>query len=608
MDDHARFAVCFWHTLLLAGQRRVRRRHLRSRRGSRRTRIALELAEHKIDAAFEFIDQARRAVLLLPRSRRRARGRRRCARATRCLDRLLERVESAHGSAAASRLLWGTANLFGHPRYAAGAATNPDPEVFAYAAAQVKHCLEATQRLGGANYVLWGGREGYDTLLNTDLRRELDQLGRFLTLVAEHKHRIGFGGTLLIEPKPFEPTKHQYDFDAAAVLRVPAEVRPRARVQAQHRGEPRDARGPRLPARARLRRSPTGSLGSVDANRGDPRLGWDTDQFPNDPREWALAWLEILRGGGLHAGGFNFDAKLRRQSVDATDLFHAHVGGMDAIARGLLAAEAILADGRLERFREERYAAGTTRSAARSSRAARASKISRATCSPTTSSRSPSRGARKCWKTWSPASPDGGFAPPTPRSGHLLRGPSEVPVSSGFSRRSLLRGGAALLAAAPAGISALLARSAQAGRPARGGLARREPLRHARPDARPDHRASAPEPSARLHVSLDLLDRRPDDRRIADPRALRRHGGGAGAARPRGRPGPDPQPREHLRTRDRRPHERTRLRPRRDRPQRHLRRNDDDDLPARPARLDRTEPRRHGRPTARAVRRRGAAG
>jgi xylose isomerase len=270
------------------------------------------------------------------------------------LDRALARVEEAMARTG-KRLLWGTANLFGHPRYAAGAATSPDPEVFAFAAAQVKRCLEATSRLGGANYVLWGGREGYDTLLNTDLRRELDQLGRFLALVAEHKHRIGFPGTLLIEPKPFEPTKHQYDFDCAAVFaflqRYGLAGEYKLNIEVNHA----TLAGHDFPHEIAYAVA-HGIFGSVDANRGDPRLGWDTDQFPNDPLEWALSLREILKGGGIGTGGFNFDAKLRRQSVDPEDLVHAHVGGMDAIARGLLAAEAILADGALDRAVDERYA------------------------------------------------------------------------------------------------------------------------------------------------------------------------------------------------------------------------------------------------------------
>ena len=253
------------------------------------------------------------------------------------------------------KLLWGTANLFSHRRYMAGAATNPDPDVFAYAAAQVTNALEVTHELGGANYVLWGGREGYETLLNTDLSRELDQLGRFLNLVVEHKHRIGFPGTILIEPKPQEPTKHQYDYDVATVFGflkahgLEAEVKVNIEVGhavlAGHSFEHEVALAQGL-----------GIFGSVDANRNDYQSGWDTDQFPNNAAELSLALYHILKGGGLTTGGFNFDAKLRRQSIDPMDLVHAHVGGIDTLAHALKIAAAIFEDGGLEEALAERYA------------------------------------------------------------------------------------------------------------------------------------------------------------------------------------------------------------------------------------------------------------
>jgi xylose isomerase len=253
-------------------------------------------------------------------------------------------------------LLWGTANLFSNPRYQAGAATNPDPEVFAYAAAQVAHCLEATHRLGGHNYVLWGGREGYDTLLNTDLRRELDQLARFLSMVVEHKQRIGFSGTILIEPKPFEPTKHQYDFDVAAVYaflqRYDLADEIKVNIEVNHATLSGHDFAHEIAVAVNA-----GIFGSVDANAGDDRLGWDVDRFPVSAEQMTLGLLEIVRGGGLTTGGLNFDAKLRRQSIDRTDLFHGHIGGMDTMARALLAAVSILEDGELDASREARYAA-----------------------------------------------------------------------------------------------------------------------------------------------------------------------------------------------------------------------------------------------------------
>jgi xylose isomerase len=352
LREHARFAVCFWHTFCWPGSD-VFGAGTFARSWLREGDDPLRLAEQKIDAAFEFFEKLG-APFFCFHDRDVAPEGATLAESNAQLDRLLERVER-HMERTRVGLLWGTANLFGHPRYAAGAATNPDPAVFAYAAAQVMHCLEATHRLGGRNYVLWGGREGYDTLLNTDLRREAEQLGRFLALVAEHKHKIGFRGTLLIEPKPFEPTKHQYDFDCASVYaflqKFGLEKEFKLNIEVNHATlAGHDFQHELAYAVA------NGIFGSIDANRGDARLGWDTDQFPNDPREWALAWLEILRGGGLGSGGINFDAKLRRQSIEAADLFHAHVGGMDTIARGLLAAVAILEDGWLDRFRAERYA------------------------------------------------------------------------------------------------------------------------------------------------------------------------------------------------------------------------------------------------------------
>ena len=270
------------------------------------------------------------------------------------LDRVLERVE-AHMQRTGIRLLWGTANLFSHPRFMAGAATNPDPEVFAYAAGQVKHVLDATHRLGGSNYVLWGGREGYDTLLNTDLGREDAQAGRFLTMVVEHKHKIGFKGTILIEPKPMEPTKHQYDHDVATVYGFLArhgllgEVM--LNIEANHATLAGHSFEHEIATAAAL-----GLLGSVDINRGDPQNGWDTDQFPNNAQDLSLAMLEVLRSGGLGQGGFNFDAKVRRQSIDPEDLLHAHVGGVDTMARAILGAERIMLDGSIDQSRRERYA------------------------------------------------------------------------------------------------------------------------------------------------------------------------------------------------------------------------------------------------------------
>jgi xylose isomerase len=254
------------------------------------------------------------------------------------------------------RLLWGTANLFSHPRYAAGAASNPDPGVFAYAATQVHSALNATHQWGGANYVMWGGREGYDTLLNTDLRRERQQLGRFMRMVVDHKHKIGFKGQLLIEPKPLEPTKHQYDYDSATVygflkdFGLEREIK--LNIEANHATLAGHSFQHEIATAASL-----GIFGSVDANRGDPQNGWDTDQFPNSVEDLTLAMYEILRAGGLGQGGFNFDAKVRRQSIEPVDILHGHVGAIDTLALALKSAARLVESGELERFRTERYAA-----------------------------------------------------------------------------------------------------------------------------------------------------------------------------------------------------------------------------------------------------------
>ncbi|WP_298091892.1 xylose isomerase [uncultured Sphingomonas sp.] len=351
MEDHLRFAACFWHTFcwpgsdVFGGGTFDRPWH----RGANDSAAAAT----KREVAFDFFSKLDipyycfHDVDVMAEAHGVAEHRRLFAEA---VDHL-ERLQASSGR----KLLWGTANLFGHPRFAAGGATNPDPEVFAFGAMQVRDALEATHRLGGANYVLWGGREGYETLHNTDLRRELDNLGRFLTLVVEHKHRIGFKGTILIEPKPHEPTKHQYDFDTATVYgflkRYGLEDEVRVNIEANHATLAGHTFEHEIATAGAL-----GIFGSIDANRGDHQNGWDTDQFPNSVEEMTLAMLEILRAGGFTTGGFNFDAKVRRQSMEPVDLFYGHVGGIDTVARGLLNAAALIEDGRLDAIKAERYA------------------------------------------------------------------------------------------------------------------------------------------------------------------------------------------------------------------------------------------------------------
>ena len=352
MEDQLRIAVCLWHSFNWPGSD-VFGVGTFDRPWLMPGSEPIEAARAKVDAAFEFVSKLGVPFFTF-HDRDVAPEGATFAETRSTLETVVGEIER-HMERTGIRLLWGTANLFSHPRYAAGAATNPDPEVFAYAAAQVKVMLEMTHRLGGANYVLWGGREGYETLLNTDLAREEEQLARFLTLVAEHKHRIGFEGTLLLEPKPQEPTKHQYDYDSATVdsflVRHDLAGEYRVNIEANHA----TLAGHSFQHEVAVAIS-RGIFGSIDMNRGDPQNGWDTDQFPNSVDDLALALYEIIRGGGFTTGGFNFDAKLRRQSLDRTDLFHAHIGGIDTLARALLVAAGLVESGDLAGEAERRYA------------------------------------------------------------------------------------------------------------------------------------------------------------------------------------------------------------------------------------------------------------
>ena len=354
MEDHLRMAVCFWHSFASDGKDMFGSGTFeRPWQGD-----TLEHAKQKAAAAFDFFSRLGVAFYCFHDRDVSPEGRS-LAETNKWLDGMAD-VLAGHMQRTGVKLLWGTANLFSHPRYMAGAATNPDPEVFAFAAAQVKQALEVTQRLGGENYVLWGGREGYETLLNTDMKRELDQLGRFMNLVAEHKHKIGFRGPLLIEPKPREPTKHQYDYDAAAVDAFLQRYGLsnsdfRLNIEANHA----TLAGHTFEHEVAYALA-AGLFGSIDMNRGDTLLGWDTDQFPNDLGELSLLLARILQAGGFSTGGFNFDAKVRRQSFEPEDLFHAHVGGMDILAHALLGADRILTDGKLPAVVDARYAGWKT--------------------------------------------------------------------------------------------------------------------------------------------------------------------------------------------------------------------------------------------------------
>lgn len=351
LEDHLRFAVAYWHSLAWPGTDPFGgETFLRPWMGAGDPMV---LARHKADVAFEMF-----RLLEVPffcfHDRDAAPEGATLAQSVRNLDAIGD-VFAEKMAQARVKLLWGTANLFSHRRYMAGAATNPDPDVFTYAAGTVKAVLDLTHRLNGANYVLWGGREGYETLLNTDMRRELDQLGKFLSLVIDHKHRIGFKGTILIEPKPKEPTKHQYDYDVATVYgflrRYGLEHEVRVNIEQNHAILAGHTFEHEIALAGAL-----GIFGSLDINRGDPLLGWDTDQFAMNVPELALAFHELITIGGFSTGGLNFDAKIRRQSIAPDDLLHAHAASMDACAQAFSIAARMIEDGALTTPMAERYA------------------------------------------------------------------------------------------------------------------------------------------------------------------------------------------------------------------------------------------------------------
>ena len=354
MEDHLRFAVCYWHNFAWPGGDPFGGQTFDRPWFADKLGDSLKAAKLKADIAFEMFTALGVPYYCFHDADIRPEGDN-FAENTRNLEEMVDYLAQKQ-SATGMKLLWGTANLFSHRRYMAGAATNPDPDVFAFGAATVKTCMDATYKLGGENYVLWGGREGYETLLNTDMRREDEQLGRFLTMVVDYKHRIGFKGAILIEPKPQEPTKHQYDYDVATVYgflkryglesEIKVNLEQGHAILAGHSFEHELALANAL-----------GIFGSIDMNRNDYQSGWDTDQFPNNVPEVALAYYYILMGGGFKTGGTNFDAKLRRQSLDAEDLLIAHIGGMDCCARGLKAAAHMIEDKALSQPLEERYAA-----------------------------------------------------------------------------------------------------------------------------------------------------------------------------------------------------------------------------------------------------------
>ncbi|MCH9614119.1 MAG: Xylose isomerase [Chlamydiia bacterium] len=330
MEDHLRFSVAFWHTLCFEG---------RDVFGNETMTRPWKTPEEKMEAGFEFIQKlglnffAFHDADVAPVS-------------TDVIENLIEKT--------GIELLWGTANLFSDRRFMSGASTNPNPEVFACAAAQVKDAIDTTMRLGGHNYVLWGGREGYDTLLNTDLKQETDHFARFLTLLADYKHKIGFKGLLLIEPKPCEPTKHQYDYDTATVHAFLQKHGLEKEYKVNIEGNHATLAGHTLSHEVAYAYAHD-LFGSIDANQGDPLLGWDTDEFPLDVKEYTHVLYLMLLNGGFTSGGFNFDAKIKRQSIDLEDLVEAHASGIDAVAKALLNAAELIEKGALETMVKERY-------------------------------------------------------------------------------------------------------------------------------------------------------------------------------------------------------------------------------------------------------------
>ena len=350
MRDHLRFSVCYWHTMKGAGADPfgVGTRIMPWEEG----KTEMEAAENTMRANFEFISKLGVDYWCF-HDRDISPEASTFKKTNQQLDRIVKLAKKLQGDTGI-KLLWGTACLFVHPRFMSGAGTSPFLDAFVHAAAQVKKALEVTHELKGEGYVFWGGREGYDMLLNTDLGKEFDHLARFLHMAVDYKKKIGFKGQFYIEPKPKEPTKHQYDHDASAcyafLQKYKLDKHLKLNIEANHATLAGHSFHHELEYSA-----VNGMLGSIDANRGDELLGWDTDQFPMNLYDTTFCMLTLLKHGGFKTGGLNFDAKVRRQSSDPYDLFHAHIGGMDAFARGLKTAAKIIEDGRIDALVSDRY-------------------------------------------------------------------------------------------------------------------------------------------------------------------------------------------------------------------------------------------------------------
>lgn len=350
MEEHLRFSVAYWHSLMGTGSDIFGGPSFK--RDWHKANNPIDRAKETMEAAFELIQKLGVEYYCF-HDRDIAPEGDNFSQTCKNLETIVEFAKTLQKTSGV-KLLWGTAKLFDNPVFSQGAGTSPNAHVMAYAAAQVKNAIDATNELEGENYVFWGGREGYETLLNTDLKREQEQMARFLHMAVDYKKKIGFKGQFLIEPKPAEPSKHQYDFDAATTLYFLKQYdlidHFKLNIEANHATLAGHSFEHELAVA-----SAAGKLGSVDANRGDMLLGWDTDQFPTDIYQTTLAMLVILKQNGLGSGGLNFDAKVRRSSTDPTDLIYAHIGGMDAFARGLLIANQIIEDKILSNFVEERY-------------------------------------------------------------------------------------------------------------------------------------------------------------------------------------------------------------------------------------------------------------
>lgn len=350
MREHLRFAVAYWHTFQAEGADPFGVGT--AIRPWKDITSPMDLAKAKVDANFEFCEK-----LTVPffcfHDRDIAPEGSTLSETNKNLDEIVLRIKD-HMKTSNVKLLWGTANAFSNPRYVHGAATSCNADVFAYAAAQIKKAMEVTKELGGENYVFWGGREGYETLLNTNMKLELDNLARMLSMAVDYAKEIGFNGQFLIEPKPKEPTKHQYDFDTATVIgflrTYGLDKYFKMNIEANHATLAQHTFQHEL----RLSRI-NGMLGSIDANQGDLLLGWDTDQFPTNIYDTTLAMYEVLKQGGFTTGGLNFDSRVRRASFEPIDLFYAHIAGMDTFAKGLKIAHSIIEDGKMDKFIEERY-------------------------------------------------------------------------------------------------------------------------------------------------------------------------------------------------------------------------------------------------------------